>query len=153
VSAPFEQWALDFIDEIHPPSSVQHIWILTYTDYFMKWIEDVPTRRETGKVIISFLEENILSMFGCLEVIITDNVAAFKSTSMVKLCEDYGIKLRNSTVYYPQGNGLAESSNKIMVKIIKKLLEENKRAKDSKLKYALWVDHVSTKRAIGTSSF
>jgi transposase InsO family protein len=91
----------------------------------MKWIEVVPTRREIDKVIISFLEENILSRFGCLEVIITDNIASFKSTNMVKLCEDYGLKLRHSTAYYPQGNGLVESSNKMMVKIIKKLLEDN----------------------------
>jgi hypothetical protein len=40
-----------------------------------------------------------------------------------------------------------------MVRIIKKLLEDNKRAWDSKLKYALWADHVSTKREIGTSLF
>jgi hypothetical protein len=153
VSTPFQQWALDFIGEIHPPSSGQHRWILTTTDYFMKWIEVIPTRRETDKVIISFLEENILSRFGCPEVIITDNIASFKSTNMVKFCEDYGIKLRHSTAYYPQGNGLAESSNKSMVKIIKKLLEDNKRAWDSKLKYALWADRVSTKREIGTSPF
>jgi hypothetical protein len=86
-------------------------------------------------------------------VIITDNATTFKSTSMVKFCEDYGIKLRNSTTYYPQGNGLAESSNKSMVKIIKKLLEDNKRDWDSKFKYALWANCVSTKRAIGTSPF
>jgi hypothetical protein len=36
VSAPFQQWALDFIGEIHPPSSGQHRWILKATDYFMK---------------------------------------------------------------------------------------------------------------------
>jgi transposase InsO family protein len=72
---------------------------------------------------------------------------------MVKFREDYGINLRHSTAYYPQGNGLAESSNTGMVKIIKKLLEDNKRAWDSKLKYAFWVDRVSTKRAIGTSPF
>jgi hypothetical protein len=96
VFAPFQQWALDFIGEIHPPSSGQHRWILTATDYFTKWIEAIPTRRETDKVIISFLEENILSRFGCPEVIITDNATTFKSTNMVKLCEDYGIKLRHS---------------------------------------------------------
>jgi hypothetical protein len=131
----------------------QHRWILTAAYYFTKWIEVVPTRRETDKVIISFLEENILSRFGCPEVIIIDNVVAFKSTNMVKFCEDYGIKLRHSVAYYPQGNGLIESSNKSMVKIIKKILEENKRAWDSKLKYALWDDRVSTKREIGTSPF
>jgi transposase InsO family protein len=86
-------------------------------------------------------------------VIITDNVATFKSTNMVKFCVEYGIKLRNSTAYYPQGNGLFESSNESVVEIIKKLLEDNKRVWDSNLKYALWDDRVRTKRAIGTSSF
>ena len=55
--------------------------------------------------------------------------------------------------YYPQGNGLAESSNKILVRIIKKLLEDNKKAWHTKLKYALWADRISTKRAIGMLPF
>ena len=29
---PFQQWGLNFIGEIHPPSSGQHKWILTATD-------------------------------------------------------------------------------------------------------------------------
>ena len=37
--------------------------------------------------------------------------------------------------------------------IIKKLLEDNKRAWHTKLKYALWADKISTKRAIGMSPF
>ena len=153
VTAPFQQWALDFIGEIHPPSSGQHRWILTATDYFTKWIEAIPTRRATDKVIIDFLEDNILSRFGCPEVLVTDNARAFKSSPMMKFCEDYGIKLRHSTAYYPQGNGQAESSNKSVVAAIKKTLENNKRAWDSKLKYALWADRVCTKRATGTSPF
>ena len=48
VNGPFQQWGLDFIDEIHPPSSGQHKWILTATDFFTKWVEAVPTRRATG---------------------------------------------------------------------------------------------------------
>jgi len=44
VSAPFQQWGLDFIGEIHPASSRQHRWILTATDYFTKWIEAIATR-------------------------------------------------------------------------------------------------------------
>jgi len=107
----------------------------------------------TDKVIMDFLEENILSGFRCPDTIITDNVAVFMSANMIKFCENYGIKLRHSTDYYPKGNALEEYSNKSMVRIIKKLLEENKRAWDPKLKYALWVDRVSTKREIGTSLF
>lgn len=33
---PFQQWGLDFIGEIHPPSSGQHRWILLATNYFTK---------------------------------------------------------------------------------------------------------------------
>jgi len=72
---------------------------------------------------------------------------------MVEFCQEYNIELTHSKTYYLQGNGLAESSNKNLVKIIKKMLLVNKRAWDSQLKYDLWVDIISTKRAIITSPF
>ena len=124
---PFQQWGLDFIGEIHPPSSGQHEWILTATDYFTKWIEAIPSRQGNDTVIIGFLETNILYRFGCPEMIVTDNAAAFKSKKMINFCNKYHITLGHSTAYYPQGNGLAESSNKSLINIIKKLLEEKKK--------------------------
>jgi hypothetical protein len=78
VEAPFQQWGLEFIGEIHPPSSGQHKWILTATDYFTKWIEVVPCRQATDSVIIKFLETNILSHFGCPRKIITDNASVLQ---------------------------------------------------------------------------
>jgi hypothetical protein len=78
IESPFKQQGLDFIGEIHPPSSDQHKWILTATDYFTKWIEAVPTRKTTDVVIINFLETNILSRFGCPRKIITDIATTFK---------------------------------------------------------------------------
>lgn len=39
------------------------------------------------------------------------------------------------------------------MRIIKKLLQDNKKAWHSKLKYVIWVDIISTKRSIGTSPF
>jgi hypothetical protein len=48
---------------------------------------------------------------------------------------------------------LEESSNKSLIKIIKKLLEDNKKTWDSKLKFALWDDRITTKRSLGVSSF
>jgi len=48
---------------------------------------------------------------------------------------------------------LVESSNKSLFKIIKRLLQESKKAWDSKLKYALWADKISAKRSIGTSPY
>jgi hypothetical protein len=36
---PFSKWGLDFIGLINPPYSVGHVYILTTTDYFTKWVE------------------------------------------------------------------------------------------------------------------
>ena len=48
---------------------------------------------------------------------------------------------------------MVKSSNKILVRIVKKLLQDNKKVWHSKLKFALCADIVSTKKAIGTSPF
>jgi hypothetical protein len=127
VSGPFQQWGLDFIGEIQPASSGHHKWSLTTTNYFTKWIEAIPTRSASHKVIITFLED-IMSRFGCLSRIVTNNVASFRVEPFINFCEQYGITLIHSTPYYPQGNCLAESSNKSLIKIIKKMLEANKKS-------------------------
>ena len=72
---------------------------------------------------------------------------------MVEFCFKYHIQLGHSTSYYPQGNGLAESSNKSLMRIIKKMLQDNKKSWHTKLTYALWVDIISVKKSIGTSPF
>ena len=72
---------------------------------------------------------------------------------MIKFYNDYNIILCHSTSYYPQGNGLVESSNKSLVRIVKKLLRDNKKAWHSKLKYALRENITNTKNSIDTSPF
>eukprot|EP00253_Pinus_taeda_P001701 PITA_01701 len=116
VSEPFSQWGLDFVGEIHPTSSNQRRWILTATNYFTKCVETIPVKNATDSVVIKFIEENILSRFGFPTQIVTDNATTFSSVKMIEFCHKYQILLHHSTPYYPQGNGLAESSNKSLVK-------------------------------------
>ncbi len=72
---------------------------------------------------------------------------------LVDMTESMSIQVVHSTSYYPQGNGLVESSNKSLVRVIKKLLEDNKESWDSKLKFALWADKLTIKNSIGNSPF
>ena len=102
---------------------------------------------------MKFLYENIFIKFGCPVRLVTDNAPAFKAGALVNMCESMGIQLLHSTSYYPQGNCLDELSNKSLVRIIRKLLENNQKSLDSKLKFSLWVDRVTDKRSIGTSPF
>jgi len=122
-------------------------------DYFTKWIEVVPIRNATDKVIMNFLETNIFSIFGCPSKLVTYNAQAFRSKSMIDFFGCHIISMINSTPYYPQVNGLEESSNKNIIRIIKKLLIEIKKSWDSKLKYVLWAERISTKTSLGNSPF
>ena len=94
-----------------------------------------------------------MSRFSCPRKIITDNAATFGSKRMIDFCHRYQITLGHSTAYYPQGNGLAESSNKSLVTIIKKLLEENKKSWHNKLVHTLWADRLTKKNSIGMSPY
>jgi hypothetical protein len=72
---------------------------------------------------------------------------------MVNFGQKYNIVLGHSTAYYPQGNGLVESSNKSLMTIIKKVLTENKKDWYVHLKYALWANQIGIKKSIGMSPF
>ena len=107
----------------------------------------------TDSIVIKFLEENIITIFGFPHKIIIDNAHVFSSNKMKAFCENLNIKLGHSTTYYPQGNGLVKSSNKNLMKIIKKIVQDKRHAWDSILKYALWADRCSVKRSTGLSPF
>jgi Integrase core domain. len=49
------------------------------------------------------------------------------SKEVKNFAESYGIKLLSSSPYYVQANGQAESSNKTLLKLVKKKIEEHSR--------------------------
>jgi transposase InsO family protein len=124
---PFSKWGLDFIGPINPPSSPGQVFVLTTTDYFTKWTEVVPLKHSQDEQVISFLETNIFSRFGLPLEIITDNGPAFISAKLTQFLAKLGVKHFTLSAYYPQGNGQAESINKNLVRIIKRLIEDKPR--------------------------
>lgn len=127
VDAPFRQWGLDFIGEFKDNSSHGYKWILMATDYFTKWVEAIPTKKATNQVVMDFLEDKIITRFKVPTKIVTDNAKAFDSMALTSLFNKYGITLSYSSNYYPQGNGQAESSNKSLIRIIKRTIGDHKR--------------------------
>jgi transposase InsO family protein len=153
IEAPFQQWGLDFVGEFKDNSSNGYWWILTTTDYFTRWVESIPIKKATEEVVMNFLEDRIITRFGVPSKITTDNAKAFSSHALVEFCFKYGIVLSHSSNYYPQGNRLAESSNKNLMNIIKKVVGENKKSRDSKIKYVVWADRITTKTSTRKTPF
>ena len=80
-----------------------------------------------------------------------DNASYFSRNTMVEFALKRGFKLKYSANYYPQGNGLEESTNKNLIRIIKRTIDQNNRNWDKALTFALWADRITQKALIGSS--
>ena len=60
---------------------------------------------------------------------------------------------KRSTPYYPQANGLAESTNKTLQHILKKIVNENRIDWDQKLHNTLWAHRTTYKTMIRSTPF
>ena len=130
---------LDLIVPINPPSNYGHKWILAATNYFTRWIEVVAFRDATKTLVVEFLDE-IVTRFGVPSTIISDNAKSLVGAQIYAWVVDHCIYLSTSSNYYPQGNGLVESSNKKMIRILKRNIEDNQSCWHKKLRTSLWVD-------------
>ena len=72
----------------------------------------------------NFIREHIIIRFGIPKRLISDNRTLFINGDMKNLTEAYYIKHGRSTSYYPQGNGPAEATNRVILKILKKMKHE-----------------------------
>ncbi|XP_023928073.1 uncharacterized protein LOC112039430 [Quercus suber] len=118
----FHTWGLDLIGLINLPSN-GHIWILAATEYFTKWVEAIPLKKATRAVVVNFIREHIITWFGIPKRLISDNGTLFINRDMKNLTESY-LKHERSTLYYLQGNGQAKVTNRVILKILKKMKHE-----------------------------
>ena len=77
----------------------------------------------------------------------------FTGDEMKYFAADYGIQLVKSTPFYAQANGQAEASNKVLISILEKMLEDNPRDWHRILSETLWAYRTSKRSATGVSPF
>jgi transposase InsO family protein len=122
-------------------------------DYFTRWSEAAPLKAVNTSQVIAFLNSNIITRFGIPDCLVFDNASYFSSLEMSDFTLEKGIKLKYSSSYYPQGNGLAESTNTNLIKIIKRTVSEDHKNWHNALFNAIWADRVTPKIVVGNSPF
>jgi transposase InsO family protein len=85
-----------------------------------KWTKDVPLKNMTHKDVIEFITKHIIHRLSIPQTLKTDQGTSFLSGQVREFIESYKIRLLNSSPYYAQANGQAKSSNKTLIKLIKK---------------------------------
>jgi transposase InsO family protein len=103
--------------------------------------------------MIEFVKEHMIYKFGIPQTITTDQGAQFVSLEFREFGESMEIKLFNSSPYYAQANGQAEASNKIMIKLIQKKIDQKPKRWHSVLNEALWAYRMAPHGATKTSPY
>jgi transposase InsO family protein len=93
--------------------------------------------------VIHFISEHIVHRFGIPQTLTMDQGSLFMSHQVREFAKSLKIKLLSSSPYYAQANGQAESSNKTLIKLIKKKIEENPKRWHEVLSEALWAHRIS----------
>jgi transposase InsO family protein len=150
---PFRGWGMDFVREIHPSSSNGHRFVLVATDLFTRWTEVVPLKNMTHKEVISCVLENIVHQFGIPQMLTTDQGASFMMHKFKDFVGSLKIKLMNSSPYYAQANSQIKSSIKMLIKLIKKKIDDNPRRWHEVLSEALWEHRTSKHGATKVTPF
>ncbi|KAM2013859.1 hypothetical protein ACFX1T_025524 [Malus domestica] len=144
---------MDFIGQIYPASSKGHTFIIVATDYFTKWVEASAVKSITSTVVKNFIETKILHKYGVPETIVTDRGPSFISKEVEEFASKYKIKMIQSSPYYPQSNGQAEPSNKILVNIIKRMVIDSPEKWHEMLGNTLWAYRTSKRAGTGTTPY
>jgi hypothetical protein len=115
--------------------------------------EVVPLQNMANHEVIKFIQEHIIHRFGMSHTLTTDQGASFMLGQFKEFAGSLRITLLNSSPYYVQANGQAESSNKVLIKLIKKKIEDSPRRWHVVLSEALWAHQTSRHDATKVTSF
>jgi len=153
MSWSFDTHSLAVIGPFTPTFSRGHKYILAGTDYFSKWAEAVPFKKVKAEDVTNFIKNHIIYRYGVPSKIISDNALYFRCKAMTKLMEKYKFRHGFSASYNPSSNGQAEAFNKVLCKILKKMVSKNRRDWHERLPEALWAYRTTVRTATGCTPY
>ena len=151
---PFQKWGLDFVGPFKAPAArTSNRYIVVATDYCTKWVKAKALRDNTATSTAKFIYEQLWCRFGCPIELVSDQGRHFVNHLIRELTSHYVVVHKKSTPYYPQANDLAESTNKTLQTILKRIVNENHTCWDDMLHSALWAYRTTFKMSIGSTPF
>lgn len=149
---PFAKWGIDFTT-CNPSSATGHHYIIMAVDYFIKWVEAMPTYSNNTKTTTLFLFNHIITQFGILKSIVTDHGMHFCNAMMAELTTMLHLDHEHSSPYYPQANDHVESIICILKTMLQRMVGKHKSNWHVQRFSALWAYQISTKTSMGFTPF
>ncbi len=143
---------LDFVGLIKITNKyIKNKYILVATNYATKWVETRALITNIVVITTIFLNECILTRFGCPLIIIIDQGVHFINDAIKYMTDHFLLKHVSCTTYYLQGNG--QSINKVLGTLLTKLISDNRTNWDEHLSTMLFSYKIVYKVAIGYTPY
>jgi len=122
---PFAWWGIDLLEPF-PKAAGQLKYLVVAVDYSTKWIEAKPLAKITAKNVLRFFKRNILARFRIPALVISDNGTQFTDRKFQDYLRNLNIKQSFTSVEYPQANRAAKTANRVILRGIRRRLNEIK---------------------------
>ncbi|KAK6090360.1 hypothetical protein P3W45_000717 [Vairimorpha bombi] len=120
---------------------------------FLKWVEGKALKQKSAKEIARFLVEDIFTRHGVVKEIRSDQGLEFNNQLVRAIAKFFNSKIKYSSPYHPQSNGLAERTNQTIINKLSKATEDYKLNWDRLLPYVLLQYKISIIEKLKASPF
>ena len=117
-----------------------------------QWMEGRPLRDQDGRSIGMWLFEEIITRWGCLLMIVTDNAGPFLR-AIEWLKKKYGIVGITISAYNSQANGSIERPHFDVVNMLAKVCRGDLRKWYWYFAHIMWADRITIRKRFGVSPF
>jgi hypothetical protein len=138
-----------------PVSPQANKFLVVATNYLTKWVEVRSLKTSKKHEVVRFVYERIVTRFGILFEMVSNNGLQFINEAIEKLKEKLSIKHKITTIYKPNTNGLVEHTNKVLCNNLSKEVEVRKNLHnwDKQVNHAMWMYNSTFKSSSDFTSF
>ncbi|CAL8084296.1 unnamed protein product [Prunus armeniaca] len=132
----WRQPLIDYLEHGKLPDDSRHRSKVWHRAPRFIYYKEILYRRSFEGLFLRCLGEEDASK--AMEEAHSDNGKPFSNWLTDKLCENFGFKQRNSSMYNAPANGLAEAFNKTLCNLLKKVVGRTKKDWHERINEALW---------------
>ncbi|KAM9994377.1 hypothetical protein ACTFIZ_007616 [Dictyostelium cf. discoideum] len=139
---------------IEPWHTIAIDFLGPFTKSHSGWVEAFATPDRKSERVAKILYDEIICRYGAPQCLLSDNAAEFLSEVMSKLFSLFGVKKLNTSTYHPQTNGKCEHFNGVLLRMLKKYVENYRsRVWDQQIHSLLFVVRTAINTTTGYSPF